>query len=204
MSGHDSNWPPADAAAYIRTDGFAALVLAVVKELAEKYPQMDFADAVASLFTWLDRKTTSEPEFISLERFPTPLAFRAYLRAGAWNVARLTARQRLREAHVSELSPNFEPVSREAGPEIIIVIQECKDRLPPLHRRVFELFVLDDIPECWHCDRLPYVTSIMQTNAHHLTEDDVQALYEESALAISLCVSGKKTTSRSRKRTRKH
>ena len=91
MTKPNSNWPPEDASAYIRTDGFAALVLAVVKELAEKYPHMDFADAVASLFTWLDRKATTEPEFISLERFPTPLAFRAYLRAGAWNVARVTA-----------------------------------------------------------------------------------------------------------------
>ena len=79
------------------------------------------------------------------------------------------------------------------------MIQECKDRLPPLHRRVFELFVLDEIPECFHCNRLPYVTSIMQAGADHLTEDDVRALYEESAWAISQCVSGKKITTRSRR-----
>ena len=59
------SWPPADSAAFIRTDVFANLMISIITDLAEKYPHMDFADAAASLFTWLDRKVATEPGFIS-------------------------------------------------------------------------------------------------------------------------------------------
>lgn len=197
------SWPPADSAAFIRTDVFANLMISIITDLAEKYPHMDFADAAASLFTWLDRKVATEPGFISIERFPRPSAFRAYLRAGAWNVARLTARQRKREAQISELGPNFEPVSREAGPEIIAMIQECKDKLPVRQRRIYELFVQEEIPEAFHCNRLPYVTSIIQGEQEELTERDVLKHYDEACTAIIACINGKDGGRRKRSTRRK-
>lgn len=191
MPSPHKNWPPVDAPLYIRSDAFARLVISLVEDLASKYSEMDFSDAVASLFTWLDTKLETERDFINVIRFPSERAFVAYLRQAAWNVGRVAARQRRQEGLISELPSEFEPVSPDASPEVLAMIQECKERLPHLQRRTYELWVQEDIPEEYHCDRLPYVTSIMQAHNESFTEQDILELYAKACDALYLCITGK-------------
>jgi hypothetical protein len=191
MAHSRKTWPPVDSSEFIRSDEFAHQVLSLVEELATKYPQMDFADAVASLFTWLDQRLSTDPGFINSQRFPSQGAFRAYLRQAAWNVARRAARERQRSGQITELLAAFEPVSKDVSPQSVATFHECKDLLPPRLRRVFELWVEEECPERYRCDRLPYITSLLQSEDGRLNEREVLRLFTLACDKIHECLTGK-------------
>jgi len=137
MSMPDSLWPPPDALAFIRSPEFGELLIDLVDLLAERYRHMDFSDAVAHVFAWFDGRLAREPGFLNGSRFPSPSAFRAYLRQAVWNAARLAERKRKRHERVVAL-PTDQPITTqemgyEERDELLLLIESLQDP----HKLVF-------------------------------------------------------------------
>ena len=61
----------------MRGEGFGRILVDIVEGYAARYPQMDFADAVAQVFSWFDSRLSVDGDFTNRERFPTIGALRA-------------------------------------------------------------------------------------------------------------------------------
>src|SRR5262245_37604613 len=106
----DAEWPPADGRAYIRGDLFGSLLVGIAEHYATRHQAMDFTDAVASVFAWLDAKLSINRRFINARRFPTRDKFVAYLKVAVWNVGRKAARRRRMNEEIAMLPAN-EPIA---------------------------------------------------------------------------------------------
>ena len=161
-------WPPDDGEAFIRTERFGALLVDLVVHLAQKYPRMDFADAVAKVFTWLDTKLVADPQFINSLRFPRPESFVAYLRQAVWNAARLAERERRRHNEIKALPRGQDMIVREVSPEELSELIEAVESLLEPHKTVFHQYFFDEVP-------FSAIASI-----YNLTEEDVRDKYIEA------------------------
>ena len=76
----ETRWPPDDGRRLIRSEYFGELLVGLVGQLSVRYPHMDFTDAVAQVFAWLDAKLARDPDGVTgyinrnvpMKRFGTP------------------------------------------------------------------------------------------------------------------------------------
>lgn len=107
------SWPPIDSEGFIRSDRFGNKILQLSQVLQRSHHGLDFSDAVAYMFEWLDDKLVAEPDFFNAGRFPSESALWAYLRLALLRVAlnqhrktrRRSARQRPMDSQVFSTSP---------------------------------------------------------------------------------------------------
>jgi len=127
-------WPPREGRAFIQSDEFGTGLLQSCIQMQRLHPDLDFSDAVAQLFEWLDRKLKADPMFVNGERFFSESAFWAYVRLAilraAFNEKRKTLRRRSRQlsldSPVFSISPS--PLALAARDEIIDRLgQPCAD-----------------------------------------------------------------------------
>jgi len=161
-------WPPADGRKFIHSDLFGKMLVGLVSELAKSYPNMDFTDAVANVFTWFDRKLSRNRRFINPRRFPTVASFVAYLRQAVWNAARLTERERRRDKRIEAPRDDRPIVIREMTPEERAELLEVVEALPEPHKTVFHRFFFDE-------EDLSVLAS-----TYSLSEEQVRRVYEEA------------------------
>ncbi len=167
-SGTLPSWPPENGKDFIRSDDFGRMIVGLTRDLAARYPTMDFTDGVAHVFVWFDAKLSKNRRFINPRRFPTNQSFQAYLRQAVWNAARLATRQRRRREDIEALPVDRPIISAQMGPEIRVQLLEMVERLPEPHKTVFHKFFLDE-------EDLAMIASILG-----LTEEEVHRLYEEA------------------------
>lgn len=167
------SWPPPNAKEFVRSEAFGQLVLEAVDGLARRYPQMDFTDAAAHLFSWFDAKTSKNRRFINSRRFPTISSFKAYLRQSAFNAGRLAARERQLHARIESLSADEPIASGQLSAEQLATLQDQAEKLPEPHKSIFERKFFDE-EDC------SIIASILGK-----TEREIHRLYEE---AIDLLV----------------
>jgi DNA-directed RNA polymerase specialized sigma24 family protein len=159
--------------AYARSPEFGEALLDLANQLAARYPYMDFSDAVAHVFTWLDGRLEREPGFVSAKRFPTLSAFRAYLRQAVWNAARLAERKRQRHEPIEAL-PADRPIARqELGPEERSSLLGLVGTLQEPHKSIFVRYFLEE-------EELSSLAA-----AYGCTEGEVRCLYEEAVDRIA-------------------
>jgi hypothetical protein len=166
MSRRDSSWPP-DGPSYIRTEEFGQLLISIALDLQSRYSTMDFADAVALVFTWFDQKLENNRDFISRTRFPTPSAFRAYLRQAMWNAARVAERERKRHERLIALRIDRATEEPPTAEEVAI-LHEYVGRLPERHKAVFEGIFMNETE--------PHILAGLLG----LSEDEIENVYEEA------------------------
>lgn len=163
-----SDWPPMDGRKFICSDAFGAMLISLVRQLALRYPRMDFTDAVAQVFAWFDKKVSCNRRFINKRRFPSVNAFKAYLKQSLWNAARLTERERRRREYIEALAVERQIVPQKANPVEIAILAEMVEALPEPHKTVFHRFFFDE-------DELFMIASILD-----LTEPMAVQLYVEA------------------------
>ncbi|MCZ6835796.1 MAG: hypothetical protein O7G85_08485 [Planctomycetota bacterium] len=152
---------------YIQSDDFGNLILELSAYLTRSYPSIDFTNAVARVFVWFDAKLRAEPGFISQMRFPTPSAFRAYVRQSIWNDGRRTERdERARPSH-QRLDAAREATSRDPEPSSVAMAREQLRRLPLPHLMIVERIVFEDSDPAELAEELA------------LTREEVTSLLEE-------------------------
>jgi RNA polymerase sigma factor (sigma-70 family) len=161
-------WPPENGREFVRGEVFGAILVELTRHFADRYPDMDFTDAVAQVFVWFDGKLSKNRRFINSRRFPTLGAFRAYLRQAIWNAARVTMRSRRRRQEVEAPSLDRPIVSTEMGAEERVQLLEMVEGLPEPHKTVFHKFFFDE-------EELRWIASVL-----NLTQRQVETLYEEA------------------------
>jgi hypothetical protein len=170
MSKQNPAWPPQDGKGFIRGESFGSLLVEIATDLAVRYPDRDFSDAVAQVFVWFDGTLARNRRFINTRRFPTFAAFQAYVRQAVWNAARMADRTRRRRQEI-EVPPLDEPIaSRELGPEERVQLREMVDRLPEPHLTIFLKVFFDEENPAW----------IASTQGQGFTGDQVQRIFEEA------------------------
>jgi len=165
---HNLIWPPQDGKKFIRSDEFGRILISLVRQFIYRYPQMDFTDAVAHVFTWFDKKLSLNRRFINARRFPTATAFTAYLKQSIWNAALLTQRERSRSRHIEAPSGQQLPVVRIIDPEERANVLEAVEALPEPHKTVFHYYFFDE-------GDLRMLASVIDR-----TEAEIYRLYEEA------------------------
>lgn len=146
-TGTDHDWPPRDASAFFGGEAFGKSLLGIVERLAADYPRMDFSDALAIVFVWLQRRAEVDRAFVSEPgRFKSESDLMAYLRQALWNAARSSERRRRARQEIEAPAITEELVSREISAETLAAFHECRDRLPGPLRAVFEMMHEEDDP----------------------------------------------------------
>ena len=185
----DAEWPPADGKNYIRSDEFGNLVLEIAVHLMERYPTLDFSNAVARVFVWFDAKLHADSRFISADRFRSRFAFRAYVRQSLWNDARRTARDQRTRRELQAADELERMAAKELGPEDAATLHDEVRRLPLPHLMIVEWLVFESAEVAFVAEALS------------LSEEEVTSLFEE-ALEILGASSGGKRKRKTRLRKR--
>lgn len=162
------SWPPEKGGEFIRSDTFAQLLVELSYQYSDRYPSMDFSDAVSQVFAWFDGKLAKNRRFINSRRFPTFGAFKAYLRQSLWNAAILAQRKRQRRGEIE--APSIDPnalAKMDSQMELDILLDLVND-LPEPHKTVFEKFFLDE------------EDPIYIAGALDMSVEDLYRYYEES------------------------
>ena len=167
-SGTHPSWPPENGRDFVRSDDFGRMIVALTRDLAARYPTMDFTDAVAHVFMWFDGKLSMNRRFINPRRFPTQQSFQAYLRQAVWNAARLAERTRKRRQDIEALPINRPIVSAPMGPESRVQLLEMVEGLSEPHKTVFYKLFFDE-------EDVAMIASILG-----FTEEHVHRLFEEA------------------------
>jgi hypothetical protein len=137
-------WPPSDARAFVQSETFGKLLLELVDLVGSRYTKMNFADAVAHVFVWIDGKLDRDPKFLSSERFRSATAFLAYLRQAVWNAARLTEREQERyERRLEPLDLDRQVPDGDDTPEQAAVLAERLASLPGQQGSVLTRLIRD-------------------------------------------------------------
>ena len=142
-----SDWPPRDGRSFIESPSFGNLLVKITNELASTYPQMDFTDAIAHVFTWFDRKLKSNRRFVNARRFRTHGAFVAYVRQALWNAGRMAERQRQRFEPIEALPANRPITTWGTNPEDLVVLMEAVESLPEPQKTVFQRLFIEEEAE---------------------------------------------------------
>lgn len=162
------NWPPQNGKKFIRSEEFGNILISLVREFNLRYPQMDFTDAVAHVFTWFDRKLSINRRFINPRRFPTISTFIAYLKQSIWNAALITQRERKRYKRVEAPSGRQALIVRVIDPVERAMVLEAVESLSEPHKTVFHSFFLEE------------VDIYMLASIVNRTEEEIYQLYEEA------------------------
>jgi hypothetical protein len=142
-------WPPPDIEGFIRGDRFLKLVNGLGEGLTRVYPHMRYADALALIFDWFERRIGEDPEFITLQTFPTFNSFRAYVKQAVFNAAGLAEQARQRRDEVTALPTDQFIVAHpmESGEREDLI--ERVEALPFQPKLVFKALFFDEetVPE---------------------------------------------------------
>lgn len=138
------SWPPDKGGEFIRSETFAQLLVELSYQYTDRYPSMDFSDAVSQVFAWFDGKLAKNRRFINSRRFPTFGAFKSYLRQSLWNAAILAQRKRQRRGEIEALSIDPNALAKmDSQMELDILLDLVKD-LPEPHKTVLERIFFDE------------------------------------------------------------
>jgi hypothetical protein len=137
-------WPPTDSSEYIHGESFGRLMLDVAKQLMGRYRSMDFTDAVAQVYAWLDGRVEREPDFVSGGRFKSQAAFVAYVKQAMWNAGRLAARKRKRQESLGILSIEDAMDPLDVNAEAAGAMVDQLDQLPELQHKVLYHYLLKE------------------------------------------------------------
>jgi hypothetical protein len=170
----EGSWPPENGQEYIRSEEFGTLLLDIVAQLAQRYPERDFTDGAAHVFAWFDSKLKQNRRFINPRRFPTESAFRAYVRQSLWNAALMAERSRRRGQAMRPLPAEQELVYPAPTPEQEAILHESLEALPQPHKTILEQFLLEEKD----------LDLIAET--FDMTRSQVEKLYEEAIDQLSL------------------
>lgn len=165
----EPSWPPSNGANFIRSESFGQLLVELSCQYADRYPTMDFTDAVSHVFAWFDGKLAKNRRFINSRRFPTFSAFKSYVRQSLWNAALLAQRKRQRREEIEALPVDANAVRATLeSPQELDRLLDLVEALPEPHKTVFERYFLDE-------EDPSYLASILGK-----TEDEIHRLYEEA------------------------
>lgn len=162
------HWPPQDGKEFIRSNEFGKILISLVRQFTYRYPQMDFTDAVAHVFTWFDKKLSINRRFINSRRFPTVAAFKAYVRQSIWNAALITQRERQRHKQIEAPSGRQALIARVIDPAERAMVLEAVESLAEPHKTVFHSYFLEEVD-------IYMLTSILNR-----TEEEIYQLYGEA------------------------
>lgn len=165
----EPSWPPNNGAKFIRSESFGQLLVELSCQYADRYPSMDFSDAVSHVFAWFDGKLAKNRRFINSRRFPTLSAFKSYLRQSLWTAALLAQRKRQRREEIEALPVDANAVlaKLESSQELDCLL-DLVEALPEPHKTVFERFFFDE-------EDPSHLTSVLGK-----TDDEIHRLYEEA------------------------
>jgi hypothetical protein len=172
------HWPPQDGKEFIRSNEFGKILISLVRQFTYRYPQMDFTDAVAHVFTWFDKKLSINRRFINSRRFPTVAAFRAYVRQSIWNAALITQRERQRHKQIEAPSGRQALIVRVIDPEERAMALEAVESLPEPHKTVFNSFFFDEQDLCM----LASIIDRTEAEIHQLYVEAVDMLRDQLGL----------------------
>src|SRR5262249_11024633 len=136
-----------------------------------RYPELDFTDAVAQVYSWFDRTLRRNRRFINAQRFPTEAKFRAYLRQALLNAARMSLRQRRRHQEVQLFTDEQMEVAipgSEAEIQELVDLRTAVNQLAEPHRTILRRIASESEDMAVLADDF------------HLTVKDVVRLYEEA------------------------
>ena len=184
MFHEEPEWPPYRADEYFRSERFGEVTISIVRMLTQKYPAIDFSDAVATTFVWFERTGNENPDFLRSGRFPTEAAFRAYVRQALWNAARAAARSRASRKELVDPGDGSHLVSPEVSPAWLAAFHECRDRLPPGLQRILE-FMHDENDPPNGLSRDEWAASVLGC-----TSDEVDRGYMRACDLIRICMGG--------------
>lgn len=171
-------WPPQDGKKFIRSDQFGRILISLVRQFTNRYPKMDFSDAVAHVFTWFDRKLSLNRRFINSRRFPSVAAFIAYLKQSIWNAALITQRERQRYKRIKAPTGLQTPIVRVIDPEERAMVLEAVESLPEPQKTVFHSYFFDEEDLCM----LASITGRTEEENHQLYEKAIDMLMDQLGL----------------------